>query len=349
MSNVSAPPPQKLCQSSSPCASSAKVNASTGAGSARNRFPGMRVLASCIGSITAGLYSFVSSIHSVISSLGSVFWSAHDLLSVKHSNPVVSFSSAENQSVVRDATTKFQQELNRKQELNRASLSIAEDESDTNKIHVWSNTNQTPKISEAFYSDMISDSRTSGLYFLENTNDPLYEKNITDDSLVESQSDDIKQQEKEKKVKAGCQKFVDFVGDEDKAFAISRYATQHYSPQDLISHLGSAGAFFLAVNQNETIQGALLGKSTYYSYTFSKDEKDNISMSVDFKQCPQVFYRLHNGTYSGEVIECDTTSSYLKLNYKINFDFSECPLKPQLKVSDVTYNCRFQAMSSGVL
>lgn len=196
--------------------------------------------------------------------------------------------------------------------------------------HVWSDDIQDqPAVSEAFYMDLSSGSARSGACFLETTPGEtppcLYQKGIPSDFLSDAETLQFKKEE-ESKMATACQQFVHFVGDKDQALAISRYATQHVSPQILIHELGEAGVLVLPPYG----KGETLGPLNY-KFTFSKSEKGETVMAVSCKQKPKLSQSSLNSINL-------TADSHLNLNYNITFHFKEGKPQPHLEVSDVNYD-----------
>ena len=204
--------------------------------------------------------------------------------------------------------------------------------------HVWLGDIQDgPAISDAFYKDLSSGSDKRGVCFLETTPreapSRLYQKGISSDSLSVAETLQFEKAE-ESKMATACQKFVAFVGDKDQALAISRYATQHVSPQILIHELGEAGVLVLPPYGKGETSGNL-----DYKFTFSKSVKGETVMEVSCEQKPKCF------NISLKLIEL-TTDSYLDLNYKITFRFEAGKPQPLLEVSDVNYNYSLEETKS---
>ena len=204
--------------------------------------------------------------------------------------------------------------------------------------HVWSGDIQDgPAISDAFYKDLSSGSDKRGVCFLKTTPGEvlsrLYQKGIPSDSLSAAETLQFEKEE-ESKMATACQQFVDFVGDKDQALAISRYATQHVSPQILIHELGEAGVLVLPPYGKGETSGNL-----DYKFTFSKSVKGETVMEVSCEQKPKFFNTLL------KLIEL-TADSYLKLNYKITFRFEAGKPQSLLEVSDVNYNYSLEETKS---
>ncbi len=204
--------------------------------------------------------------------------------------------------------------------------------------HVWLGDIQDgPAISDAFYKDLRSGSDKRGVCFLETTPreapSRLYQKGISSDSLSVAETLQFEKAE-ESKMATACQKFVAFVGDKDQALAISRYATQHVSPQILIHELGEAGVLVLPPYGKGETSGNL-----DYKFTFSKSVKGETVMEVSCEQKPKCF------NISLKLIEL-TADSYLDLNYKITFRFEAGKPQPLLEVSDVNYNYSLEETKS---
>ncbi len=269
--------------------------------SLKNRFPAMRVLASCIKSLTAG-------ISTIGNALGNIAWSAYravvstctrksDLAnpesrsrssSVDSSNSENSFltdvSSVSGDSKIVTTTGTLSEEA--KQEFQTFLNNPIDPEDPEKKLlftdytrrdHAWTNNTEGPLISEQFFTDHVE---RSGLLIQEK--DDLPKPLVSTTVFAQVKKDGSKADEEI--FIAGAKTFTDFVGDPVKALWISRYINQQMISPLFNQLFTKNNYFFLPEVGSVTPLGGIKA-----SFILSKADNKDLVLHYEQNQTPTMF------------------------------------------------------------
>lgn len=309
--------------------------------SLKNRFPAMRVLASCIKSLTAGIAT-------IGNALGTITWSAYRVVvsactrksdlanpesrsrssSVDSSNSENSFlTDVSPVSGDSETVTTSQQLPNDIQEqfskiLNDPKTRLSSEAA--NKQHVWTTSEEEitpPPISYQFYRDL------GGTEY--NLQDGEKVTQLYDRIANASNNEELQEKAKEAAVK----KFVAFVGDEAKALAISKIANQQFAFVPLKTLLKTPNGPLQLQQHGSGLPEA----GVQISHTFSKSPNGDIIIRMNVHQKPKGFQKVSDQ----QMIELNSQKSFANFDYDLTCHFDE---QGNLLVipSQINYNYHFE-------